>query len=59
MPKKRGAVVVGVNKTGGLPPLTASAAGAKAFGEWLEAEGFEVKVITDAAWGDGHARAHL
>ena len=48
MPRKRGAVVIGVNKTGGLPVLEASVAGAEAFAQWLAAEGFEVKTITDA-----------
>lgn len=49
MPRRRGAVVVGVNKTGGgLPVLEGSAAGAKAFGMWLTSEGFEVKLITDS-----------
>jgi hypothetical protein len=48
MPRKRGAVVIGVNKTGGLPALVSAAAGAEAFGAWLRSEGFEVKTITDA-----------
>jgi caspase domain-containing protein len=47
--KKRGAVVIGVNKTGGLPLLEASADGADAVEKWLIDEGFEVKKITDAA----------
>ena len=47
MPKKRGAVVIGVNKTGDLPKLEASAAGAKKFAEWLTGEGFTVTTITD------------
>ncbi|GLH78108.1 MULTISPECIES: caspase family protein [unclassified Bradyrhizobium] len=47
MPRKRGAVVIGVNKTGALPVLKASASGAEAFGKWLATEGFEVVIITD------------
>ncbi len=48
MPKKRGAVVVGVNKTGGqLPVLQASAAAAEQVGDWLRGEGFDVIRITD------------
>jgi hypothetical protein len=49
VPKKRGAVVIGVNKTGDLQPLEASAEGAAKFGVWLEGEGFEVVTITDKA----------
>jgi hypothetical protein len=48
MPRRRGAVVIGVNKTGGLPVLESSAIGAEAFGRWLASEDFEVSVITDA-----------
>src|SRR5712671_1055123 len=49
MARRRGAVVIGVNKTGGLPALESPAAGAEAFADWLKSEGFEVKTITDAA----------
>jgi hypothetical protein len=49
MARKRGAVVIGVGKTGGLPPLESPALGARAFADWLRSEGFEVKTITDAA----------
>jgi Caspase domain len=45
--KRRGAVVVGVNKTGNLQPLESAADGAETFGVWLSSEGFEVKTITD------------
>jgi len=48
MPRRRGAVVIGVNKTGGLPVLESSVAGAEALANWLASEGFEVKTITDA-----------
>lgn len=47
MPRKRGAVVVGVDKTGDLPALEASAKGAIKFATWLEKEGFTVVTITD------------
>ena len=49
MTKRRGAVVIGVNRTGELPPLDSPAAGADAFANWLKAEGFEVNTITDTA----------
>src|SRR5262249_582992 len=48
MAKKRGAVVIGVNKTGGLTELESAATGAETFGIWLRSEGFEVRTITDA-----------
>jgi hypothetical protein len=47
MAKRRGAVVIGVNNTGGLPSLEGSVEGAEAFATWLDSEGFEVKTITD------------
>lgn len=47
MPKV--AVVVGVNRTGGLPPLKDAAAGAIRVADWLRAEGFEVHLLTDDA----------
>ncbi len=49
MAKKRGAVVIGVNKTGSLPLLEASADGADAVEKWLIDEGFEVQKFTDVA----------
>jgi Caspase domain len=50
MARRRGAVVIGVNKTGGgLQALESSASGANAFADWLKSEGFEVTTITDAA----------
>jgi hypothetical protein len=48
MARKRGAVVIGVSKTGGLPALDSPVVGAGAFADWLRSEGFEVKTITDA-----------
>lgn len=47
MPRKRGAVVIGVNKTGELPLLEASASGAVKFADWLTGEGFTVTTLTD------------
>jgi Caspase domain len=47
VPRKRGAVVIGVNKTGDLPELQASASGAIKFAAWLAEQGFMVTTITD------------
>jgi len=45
---KRAAVVIGVDKTGGLPELKDSAKGAKRFAKWAQAQGMDpVKMITD------------
>lgn len=44
----RGAVVIGVDKCGGLPILSAAGEGAITVGKWLETQGFEVKYLTDA-----------
>ncbi len=41
------AVVIGVNKTGGLPALGGAVAGAKEFADWALAQGLEVTLITD------------
>jgi hypothetical protein len=46
-PLVRGAVVIGVNKTGNLPILDAAAAGARGVAAWLLTEGFEVELLTD------------
>jgi Caspase domain len=46
----RAAVVVGVNKTGTLPPLQAAASGAHDIQKWLaDHEGYHVTPVTDAA----------
>ncbi|KUL96633.1 hypothetical protein DK26_07735 [Bosea sp. WAO] len=46
--KDRAAVVVGVDKTGGLTSLKSAAAGAKSVAKWLDEEGnFDVKLLTD------------
>ena len=45
---KRAAVVIGVNRTGGLPPLEAGVKGAHAVADWLRRENFDlVHVFTD------------
>jgi hypothetical protein len=44
----KAAIVIGVNKTGGLTPLQSAAAEAERVARWLRAEGFEVKTLTDA-----------
>lgn len=43
----RAAVVIGVNKTGGLTPLRAAVSGARQVEEWLTGEGFEVTCLVD------------
>jgi hypothetical protein len=45
----RGAVVIGVNRTGGLSPLRAAVSGAEQVGAWLTSEGFAVKMCVDTA----------
>lgn len=45
--KQRAAVVIGVNKAGQLPVLNAAVSGARTVANWLEAEGFEVKLLVD------------
>lgn len=42
-PLVRAAVVIGVNKTGKLPVLSAAVSGANMVGDWLAAEQFEVR----------------
>ncbi|MCU7807377.1 MAG: caspase family protein [Candidatus Thiodiazotropha sp. (ex Semelilucina semeliformis)] len=45
---KRAAVVIGVDKTGGLPKLNDAAKGARRFAKWARTQGVDpVKVITD------------
>ena len=39
---RRAAVVIGVDTTGGLPPLNAAVSGAAAFAQFLREDGFEV-----------------
>ena len=47
--RKAAAVVIGVDKTGGLDPLKSAARGAEEVATWLKSEGFEVECLTDAA----------
>lgn len=44
----RCAVVIGVNKTGGLPPLQAAVSDAEQFADWAQKQGIAVKLLTDA-----------
>lgn len=46
---KRAAVVIGVNKTGKLTPLSSAAEGAKRVADWLTGEGYDVTCLTDLA----------
>ena len=41
------AVVIGVNKTGGLPPLAGAVTGAKEFADWAKTQGMAVQLLTD------------
>lgn len=43
----RAAVVIGVDKCGNLPILSAAASSAKLVADWLKSEGFEVKLFVD------------
>ena len=43
----RAAVVIGVDKLKGLPPLRAAVSGARLISDWLSSQGFEVKLFTD------------
>ena len=45
--RKAAAVVIGVNKTGGLDPLKSPARGAEEVAKWLKDDGFEVDLLTD------------
>lgn len=49
--KNRAAVVIGVDRTGGLTPLKSAAAGAEQVATWLRREGYDVECLTDK--GDG------
>jgi hypothetical protein len=45
--RQRGAMVIGVDKVGVLPPLRGAALGAEKVASWLKAEGFDVECLTD------------
>jgi hypothetical protein len=44
---KKCAIIIGVNKTGGLPVLNAAASGAREFARWASKQGYEVVLLTD------------
>ncbi len=44
----RAAVIIGVDKSGDLPRLSAASSGARQFAAWLSAEGFDVRLIEDS-----------
>jgi hypothetical protein len=46
-PATRAAVVIGVDKAGHLPVLSAAKSGARMMASWLQSEGFEVKLFLD------------
>lgn len=45
---KKCAIIIGVNKTGGLQPLTGAVSGAQDFADWATAQGFDIELLTDA-----------
>jgi hypothetical protein len=45
--RKTAAVIIGVDKTGGLDPLRSAARGAREVAKWLTSEGFDVECLTD------------
>src|SRR6266699_6663626 len=46
-PSVRAAVVIGVDKAGNLPRLSAAASGARSVASWLRGEGFDVNLLID------------
>lgn len=46
---KKAAVVIGVDRTGPLPPLKSASDGALGVAAWLASEGFKVNCLTDKA----------
>jgi hypothetical protein len=46
---RKAAIVIGVNKTGELPALSAAVTGAQEFAAWAKDQGWEVKTLTDSA----------
>ena len=42
------ALVIGVNRTGGLPPLSGAVFGAEDFANWATGQGMSVTLLTDA-----------
>lgn len=47
MPQRKCAVIIGVNKTGGLPILSAATSGAKEFATWAKTQNYETVLFTD------------
>jgi len=47
--RKAAAVIIGVDKTGGLDPLKSAARGAQQVAAWLQSEGFDVSCLTDGS----------
>jgi hypothetical protein len=45
--KKKCAVIIGVNKTGGLPVLSAAVSGAEDFNKWAVSQGFDTYLLID------------
>lgn len=45
---KAAAVAIGVNRTGGLTPLSGAVPGAERFAQWAAAQGMDVQILTDA-----------
>ena len=51
----RAAILIAVNKTGGLPPLQSPSRDARRVEDWLKREGFETTVISDTGTVPGDA----
>ncbi|RZK98010.1 MAG: hypothetical protein EOO89_32620, partial [Pedobacter sp.] len=47
MPQRKCAVIIGVNKTGGMPILSAAISGAKNFANWAKSQNYETVLFTD------------
>ncbi|WP_281336246.1 caspase family protein [Flavobacterium eburneipallidum] len=45
--KKKCAIIIGVNKTGGLPVLSAAVSGAEDFNKWAVSQGFDTSLLID------------
>lgn len=45
--RRAAAVIIGVDRTGGLDPLKSAARGAREVADWLRSEGFDVECLTD------------
>jgi hypothetical protein len=47
MPKRKCAIIIGVNKTGGMPVLSAAVSGAENFDLWAKSQNYETYLFTD------------